>query len=108
MKFVYSQNLKGSCSGCGRNLSEGGFISLNSQGDFVESLCDTCKSAKEAGEKKKGKIVLKKVTGFLSSFGPNLYEIIASKNYLILDKTLNEGQIKELLDNPDVDVDIKY
>lgn len=106
VKYLYASSLPGNCHSCGAELSSGGFFIIEESGTVIQQLCPECKEVLElTATTKKSKLTVKKLYGF---FSQGYYQLLSTQNLAIFSRIITDEQLKKYIENPNVDVIVKY
>lgn len=108
MKLIYSDKITGSCSKC-KSPFNGGFLSLDADGQVTGMLCKDCRQTEEVENNKAVAITVKKLRGSFLQFilKQEFYQVVSSKNLILKADILTSDEVSRYINNPNVTVNIK-
>jgi hypothetical protein len=103
MQEIYANSIDGKCSVCKCDLDKGGYIYLAGNNSVRTLLCPPCKEFQDDCKLKKGKLVVKRLTGFLN-WQKGWYQVKSATNLVIKKNLITEAELTKLVDKDNIEV----
>lgn len=104
-KIIHVAGASGFCSQCKEPLVSGGYLVLDGDGAVQAQLCQDCRAVEEiTAQKKKQSVNVYKLGGLFKTY----YIVTSCKNVFISGQVLTEEEVKRMVENPNIEVTIKY
>lgn len=105
-------SIQANCYRCGKPITSKAWV-LFDKDSISNVLCDVCKNTKEEVEnvtkQKKCKIVVKQISSLFTIFSRlKHYEILSTKNLMFESNIIDEKELINIMNNDNIDIQIKY